>query len=101
MAEEKFILECLERNIQISKTVFNVETYDFIVKTNDGFRSVQVKKSWIDGRNRNVVNLRSSSNHKIRYYVTAKTADFLAVLTEEENWYIIPCEFFEGKLINW
>ena len=98
MTEEKFVLKCLENNIQISRTIFNVESYDFVVKTKDGFKSVQVKKSWIDERNRNVVNIRCSGRNKNRTYVNPKSADFLAVLIEEGDWFIIPSTFFEGAV---
>ena len=45
LAEELFILECLRRDIPVSRPVFNVEPYDFVCEIHGGFVSVQVKKS--------------------------------------------------------
>ena len=45
IAEEKFILECLQRNIPISRPIYNVESYDFVIEVDGKFLSIQVKKS--------------------------------------------------------
>ena len=42
--EEKFILKCLKHEISISRPIFNIEPYDFIVEKDNKFYSVQVKK---------------------------------------------------------
>ena len=60
IAEEKFALECLSRNIPISRPLFNTEPYDFIIECEKKFISVQVKKSWKDKKGRNVVCIKSS-----------------------------------------
>ena len=101
VAEEKFILECLSRNIPIIRPIYNVEPYDFVIQTVNGFRSVQVKKSWIDKKGRNVVSIKSSYPRSSRTrYVNEDSADYLAVLVDYWDWYIIPCSAFVGKTSN-
>lgn len=94
IAEEKFILECLNRNIAISRPIFNIEPYDFIVEINNELYTVQVKKSWKDNKNRNLACLKSSyPRSDIKKVVSQNPrVDFLAILTEKSEWYIIPRE---------
>ena len=91
MTEELFVVECLKRNIPVSRPIFNVESYDFIVEINNVFISVQVKKSYIEGDRRRAC-LKSSLRSNIRKYVSeSNSVDFLAVYDEEcDDWYIIP-----------
>lgn len=101
MAEEKFILECLSRDIPISRPIYNVEPYDFIIQHNNKFYSVQVKKSWINKKGGHIVCIKSSyprSNKK--NVVSENTVDYLAVLDGYWDWYIIPCGAFRGKVSN-
>lgn len=101
IAEEKFILECLQRNIPISRPIYNVESYDFVIEVNGKFLSIQVKKSWVDKKNRNIVCLKSSYPRSTKTkYVNKNSADYLAVLVNYWDWYIIPCVAFEGKTSN-
>lgn len=98
ITEEKFILECLQRDIPISRPIYNVEPYDFVIKANEKFLSVQVKKSWIDKKGRNMVCIKSSyPRSSIKKYVNKNAVDYLAVLVNYWDWYIIPCTAFEGK----
>jgi hypothetical protein len=101
VAEEKFILECLSRNIPISRPIYNVEPYDFIVEIEGKFISVQVKKSWVDKKGRNIVCIKSSYPRSAKYkYVNKNLVNYLAVLVNYWDWYIIPCEAFDGKKSN-
>lgn len=101
MAEEKFILECLQRNIPISRPIFNVESYDFIIEVNKKFLSIQVKKSWVDKKGGNIVSIKSSYPRSAKTKIVNKdSADYLAVLVDYWDWYIIPCTAFEGKTSN-
>jgi len=90
--EEKFVLKCLENNIHISRPIFNIEPYDFIIEKDGNFYSVQVKKSWIDSKNRNYVCLKTSYPRSEKKNVVSQNerVDFVAILTENEDWYIIP-----------
>lgn len=98
--EEKFILECLQRNIPISRPIFNVEPYDFVIEVNKKLLSIQVKKSWVDKKGRNIVCIKSSYPRSSKTKVINKeSVDYLAVLVECD-WYIIPCSEFEGKVSN-
>lgn len=92
IAEEKFVLECLSRNIPVCRPIFNVEPYDFIVELVDGFVSIQVKKAWVDYKKRNIVCLKTSyPRSKQKYIIGQKSnVDFLAIITDEQEWYIIP-----------
>lgn len=101
VTEEKFILECLQRNIPISRPIYNVESYDFVIEVNKKFISVQVKKSWVDKKGRNIVTIKSSYPRSTKTKVVNKdSADYLAVLVNYWDWYIIPCFAFEGKTSN-
>lgn len=102
IAEEKFALECLSRNISISRPIYNVEPYDFIVETPKGFASVQVKKSWVDKKGRNVVCLKSSYPRSSQKRIVGKerSVDYLAVLIGYWDWYIIPRCAIQDKTSN-
>lgn len=101
ITEEKFILECLSRNIPISRPIYNVEPYDFIIEINGKFLSIQVKKSWVDKKGRNIVCIKSSyPRSSITKFVNKNSVNYLAVLVNWWDWYIIPCTAFEGKTSN-
>ena len=101
VTEEKFILECLNRNIPISRPIYNVEPYDFVVEINGKLISVQVKKSWIDKKNRNIVCIKSSYPRSSKTkYVNSESCDYLAVLVGDLDWYIIPTIAFDGVVSN-
>ena len=84
IAEERFILECLERNIPISRPIYNTEPYDFIIEVNNKFLSIQVKKSWVDKEGRNMVCIKSSypRSDKIRRVSEQKNVNYLAVFVD-------------------
>ena len=101
VTEEKFILECLSRNIPISRPIYNVEPYDFIIEINGKFLSIQVKKSWVDKKGRNIVCIKSSyPRSSTTKFVNKDSVNYLAVLANWLDWYIIPCTAFEGKTSN-
>ena len=43
VAEEKFTLECLTRNIPISKRLYNTEPYDFVIEVNENLYRFKLK----------------------------------------------------------
>lgn len=92
MTEEKFALECLSRDIPISRPLYNTEPYDFIVEANGKFKSIQVKKAWKDKKGRNVVCVKTSypRSEKTTTVGQQKNVDYLAVLVNCWDWYIIP-----------
>ena len=92
LTEEKFIIECLERNIPISRPIYNTEPYDFIIEVNNRFLSIQVKKSWVDKKGRNIVCLKSSypRSNKINRVGEHENVDYIAILVGSQDWYIIP-----------
>jgi hypothetical protein len=45
IGEAKFILDCTRNNISLYKPVFDGDINDFIIKTKDGFKKIQVKTS--------------------------------------------------------
>ena len=101
ITEEKFILECLSRNIPISRPIYNVEPYDFIIEINGKFLSIQVKKSWVDKKGRNIVCIKSSyPRSSTTKFVNKNSVNYLAVLVNWLDWYLIPCTAFEGKTSN-
>lgn len=94
VSEQKFIVEAMEQDIIISKPVTITEIYDFIVDVGGVLYKVQVKKSWVDVKGRNIVSIRSSyPRSEVRHSLTDSDVDFLAVdCREEKSWYIIPIE---------
>lgn len=94
ITEEKFVIECLKRNTPISRPIFNIQKYDFIVEANEKVYRVQVKKGFSQN-NGYVVELRNTSmraNGKKRVCLSeSKNVDFLAVDCDNE-WFIIPFE---------
>ena len=99
LAEEKFIQECLVRDIPISKPVFNTEPYDFICEIEDKFLSVQVKKSWMDEKGRKQICLKNSyPRSDIKHYVSERpNVDFIAAYDDEyDDWYIIPRDVYKN-----
>lgn len=102
VTEEKFAMCCLEKDIPISRPLYNTEPYDFIVEVNGAFRSVQVKKSWKDQKNRNVVCVRTSypRSNKRTFVGAHDNVDYLAVLTEDNDWYILPKEMISHVKVN-
>ena len=91
LAEEKFIIECLSRNIPISRPVFNVEPYDFIVEINGELKRVQVKKAWVDTKGRHIACLKGSypGSNIVSIVSQNERVDIIAIL-DNEDWYFIP-----------
>lgn len=92
MTEEKFILECLKRDLTVSRPIFNIEPYDFIVEKDNKLYTVQVKKAWVDKKNRNIACLKTSypRSDKINSITQNERVSYIAILTEQEEWFIIP-----------
>ena len=102
IAEEKFALECLSRDIPISRPIYNTEPYDFIIEANGKFLSIQVKKSWKDKKGRNIVSLKSSYPRSNKEKVVGKqeNVDYLAVLINNCEWFIIPRKIIDNIVSN-
>lgn len=92
MTEEKFVLECMERDISVSRPIFNTEPYDFIVEANQELLRVQVKKAWKDAKGREMVCLKSSYPRSTKEHVASQNVrvDFIAAISTTGEWYIIP-----------
>lgn len=95
LSEQRFIVEAMENDVLVSKPITNTEIYDFVVDVNKSLYRVQVKKSWKDKKDRNIVTLRSCyPRSDIRRSLTEyEEVDFLAIDCKDEgNWYIIPLD---------
>lgn len=90
--EEQFVLDCIDKNIIISRPIFNIEPYDFIIEKDNKLYRVQVRKSWIDKEGRNLACLKTSypRSNKINLTTQNDRIDFVAIYTESKDWYIIP-----------
>jgi hypothetical protein len=90
-AEERFVLECLKKDIPISRPIYNVEPYDFVVESCGVMYRVQVKRSWVDDKGRNMVCLKSSYPRSNKSNIVGQNdrVDFVAVLVSDD-WYIVP-----------
>jgi len=103
VTEQKFIVEAMQHDLAVSRPITNTELYDFIIDTGDKLYKVQVKKSFKDKKDRNIVCIRSSyPRSNIRHYLTeTSNVDFLAVdCREENNWYVIPLDVIKGIKSN-
>ena len=92
IAEEKFVLECMEKDITVSKPISNTEPYDFIVENKNGkLLKIQVKKAWIDKKGRKIASLKSSyPRSKIRKVASkSERVDYICVYSDD-GWYNIP-----------
>lgn len=102
IAEEKFVVVCMENDLTISRPITNTEPYDFIIETKSGkLVRVQVKKSWEDEKHRQMVCLRSSyPRSKIRNIASKNDrVDYISVLSKD-GWYNIPRKELEGISSN-
>ena len=101
IAEQKFILAAMENNLVVSKPITNAERYDFVIDGGNGLKSIQVKKSFPDGKGRNVVCLRSRYPRSTLRHTLSRYVDYLAVVCEEEGcFYIIPTSVLAGIASN-
>ena len=91
LAEEQFVIECLSRNIPISRPVFNVEPYDFVIEINGTMKRVQVKKAWVGDKGRHVSCLKGSypRSNIISRVSKNERVDIVAIL-DCDDWYFIP-----------
>lgn len=98
-AEERFILACLERNIPISRPVFNVEPYDFVIEVNNKFKSIQIKTFYRGSKSQHTVELRNTnySRNGRRAVGYHKDVDYLVIPLNESDWFIIPRRCFKDK----
>lgn len=92
LTEKRFIIACMEKDIVVSKPVSNTEPYDFIVENKVGelFR-IQVKKSWVDSKGRQIACLKSSYPRSSKTNIASKNerVDYICVLSKD-GWYNIP-----------
>jgi len=90
-AEELFILKCLETDVPISRPVFNVEPYDFVIELNGELLRVQVKKAWIDSKGRHIVSIVGTHpRSKARNKATKNDRIDMFAVWDAPNWYLIP-----------
>lgn len=91
IAEELFILKCLEYDIPISRPVFNVEPYDFVIESHGTLLRVQVKKAWISTRGRHVVSIVGTHpRSKVKNKATKNDRVDIFAIWDDPSWYLIP-----------
>lgn len=93
LAEVKFELECLNRNILISKPIHPKSVYDYIIDINNKLYKIQVKFTSCKspaGSFRITVFKGSSSKKSKRESYTTDDIDYIAGLTSDNDWFLIP-----------
>lgn len=91
VAEELFILKCLERDIPISRPIFNVEPYDFVIESQGSLLRIQVKKAWIDYKGRHIASIVGTHpRSKIRNKATKNNRIDMFAIWDDPDWYLIP-----------
>jgi hypothetical protein len=90
--EAAFVARACEYDFRVAKPWGNIDPYDLLVGMGRGFWRVQVKRASQDGRK-----YEARAGGRARYY-TKDDIDFIAAhLIQENIWYIVPVEAFEGR----
>ena len=90
-SEARFITKAFEKGWEITKPFHHAQSYDFVIRKNGKWQTVQVKSAYEGkdryGRYHKVVNIRRSNEKGSRPY---KVGDFdlLAVIYQERIWLI-------------
>ena len=95
LAELKFEIECLKRNIPISKPIHPKSVYDYVLDIEGKLIKVQIKYTSCrnpSGNFRLTCAKGSTSDQSKRQTYNKKDVDFLIGLTSDEDWYLIPIE---------
>lgn len=93
LAELKFELECLGREISVSKPLHPKSVYDYIIEHNDKLLKIQVKYTSCrnpSGNFRLTCAKGSTSDQSKRQNYTSTDVDYLVGLTSDGDWYLIP-----------
>jgi len=92
--EAAFVARACELDFRVAKPWGNIDPYDVLVGVGRGFWRVQVKRATSQGHGRYQARTGAS-----RGSYTKDNIDFIAAHVVQENvWYIVPVEAFEGRL---
>ena len=90
--EAEFVARACEFDFRVAKPWGNIDPYDVLVGMGRGFWRVQVKRASQDGGK-----YESRAGGRTSIY-TKDDIDFIAAhLVQEDIWYIVPVEAFEGR----
>lgn len=88
-SEQRFVIEALKHNWKLAKPLSGSEPYDFIadIRGTGELIRIQVKRSYKDKKNRNVVDLRRSKKGR-------PTIEFIGIVAVdcEGKFYLIPTD---------
>jgi PD-(D/E)XK endonuclease len=91
--EAAFVAKACELDFRVAKPWGNIDPYDLLVGMGRGFWRVQVKRASHGGNGRYL-----ARNGGYRGCYTKDNIDFIAAHVVQENvWYIVPVEAFEGR----
>jgi hypothetical protein len=92
--EAAFVARACEYDLRVAKPWGNIDPYDLLVGMGRGFWRVQVKRASHQGNGRY-----QAKTGEFRGRYTKDNIDFIAAHAVQENvWYIVPVEAFEGRL---
>ena len=90
--EAAFVAQACEYDFRVAKPWGNIDPYDVLVGMGRGFWRVQVKRASQDGGK-----YEARAGGRTSIY-TKDDIDFIAAhLVQENIWYIVPVEAFEGR----
>lgn len=97
LTEYKLIAILLEKGFQVSIPCDPNCHYDLIVDLNGFFKRVQVKSCNTLKRNRYRVDIACGAQNKKRPYSANSLGFFIAYISKENAWYIIPFGIVAGQ----
>ena len=101
IAEQKFILLCMEKGINIYKPLNSNSRIDFIIELGGQYKRVQIKyRSMLDGKlSLSAVKQQNGREGILKY--TSKEIDlFLVYEPSTDRFYNIPIELYESNRVN-
>ena len=101
IAEHLFVIKCLEKNVEILKPLQQNPRYDFLIKSSNGWKKVQIKYVSLSKEGRIPVSKTKGQNGRNKTIVYKDDEiDYMFVFNPEtNNWYDIPFKNIERSLI--
>ena len=100
IAEQKFELMCLERDIPVFKPVIDIYGIDFIIKKKNKLLKLQVKSTMKKDVRRHSYKISVARGHNSRMYKKGSFDYLVVYIFEIHQWYIIPEKEINAKCIR-
>lgn len=100
IAEHKFELMCLERDIPVFKPVLDAYSIDFVIKKKNRLIKIQVKSTMRKDPHRNTYKISVAKGHDSRMYDKGDYDYLVVYIFELQQWFIIPQKFITARCIR-